>query len=78
MHQKAVNKARKIATYGDVSVNIVIRNGKIVWQHESNRPFFSCNLISENPENPVHASLHEMKIKNVRKTLKKFKLKGLS
>ena len=27
---------------------IVIRNGKIVWKHGLNRPFFLCNLSSEN------------------------------
>ena len=27
---------------------IVIRNGKIVWKHGPNRPFFLYNLSSEN------------------------------
>ena len=30
------------------SNSIVIRNGKIVWKHGPNRPFFLYNLSSEN------------------------------
>ena len=31
-----------------VCTTIVIRNGKIVWKHGPNRPFFLYNLSSEN------------------------------
>ena len=40
-----------------------LRNGKIVWKHGPNRPFFLYNLSSENYKNPVHASLHEIETK---------------
>ena len=32
----------------DIPLIIVIRNGKIVWKHGPNRPFFLHNLSSEN------------------------------
>ena len=36
-------------TYTDSTrLTIVIRNGKVVWKHRPNRPFFLYNLISEN------------------------------
>ena len=34
--------------FEEINENIVIRKGKIVWKHEPHRPFFLCNLSSEN------------------------------
>ena len=54
--------ARYIHRY--VILSIVIRNGKIVWKHGPNRPFFLYNSSSENYQNPVQASQHQIQTKS--------------
>ena len=38
----------KVMSTRSFALTIVIRNGKIVWKHGPNRPFFLYNLSSEN------------------------------
>ena len=42
---------------------IVIRNGKIVWKHGPNRPFYGFMLRTKLYQNPLFSALHQ----NVRK-----------
>ena len=55
---------------------IVIRNEKVVWKHWPNWSFFLYNLSAENSYNPLHASLHETKIKKCGKLENGIKSKG--
>ena len=61
-----------------MNCSIVIRNGKRVWKHGPNRPFFLYNLSSKNYLNPVYASLHGISTNKCEETIKKFKVKGFS
>ena len=48
--RKTELKMNKLLYVGQaiLDISIVIRNEKIVWKHGPNRPFFLCNLSSDN------------------------------
>ena len=58
-------------------LNIVIRNGKIIWKHGPNRPFFLYKLSSEiiRTQTTRACLIYQQK---VRGTINQFKVKGLS